>query len=120
MEVCYEMEGESIDVNVKRFKNNVSSLGSSDEAFTLLIHFGYLSWDEEGCIAKIPNKEIYGEFADTVTRMNDSETTKRVEKSRNFIKGLIHCDNTIVAQIIEEIHEEYQEVKSVSLSSSLN
>ena len=100
------IEGEPIDVNVRRFKNNVSSLASSDEVLTLLIHFGYLSWDEEGCIAKIPNKEIFEEFADTVTQMSDIETAKRVVKSRKLIKGLIDRNHELVAQIIEKIHGE--------------
>ena len=44
------------------FENDTKAIESRDQALTLLVHLGYLAYDEENYEVFIPNREIRGEF----------------------------------------------------------
>ena len=54
--------GEEIEVDTENFENDFETFKSSDDVLTLLIHLGYLAWNEENGTAHIPNEEIRTEF----------------------------------------------------------
>ena len=60
------LSGDSAGVRVRSFQNDVVSLRSRDDVLTLLIHLGYLAYDERTQTAFIPNEEIRSEFAEAV------------------------------------------------------
>ena len=60
------LSGDSAGVRVRSFQNDVVSLRSRDDVLTLLIHLGYLAYDEGTQTAFIPNEEIRSEFAEAV------------------------------------------------------
>ncbi len=57
-----------------------------------MIHFGYLSYDQENETARIPNEEIRMEFEDCIRHVTLPETVRRVREA--------------VARQLEKIHEE--------------
>ena len=65
-EIIQMLAGESVHVNVGTFKNDMN-VHSKNELYTLLIHLGYLTYDEESRKVKIPNKEIKNEFANAIS-----------------------------------------------------
>lgn len=54
------LEGGFIDVNVDAFQNN--DRFTKDKAFTLLIHLGYLAYDQLQFTVYIPNRDVYEVF----------------------------------------------------------
>ena len=56
--------GEEIEVDTEDFENenDFETFKSSDDVMTLLIHLGYLTWNEENGTAHIPNEELWTEF----------------------------------------------------------
>ena len=52
------LSGESIQVNTKSYQNDMVTFKNKDDILTLLIHLGYLAYDEEKREAFIPNEEI--------------------------------------------------------------
>lgn len=52
------LSGGKVPVNVNTFGNDLSMIGSKDEALTALIHLGYLGYDAENEEAYIPNYEV--------------------------------------------------------------
>ncbi|MBR1476572.1 MAG: AAA family ATPase [Lachnospiraceae bacterium] len=56
------ISGEKIEVETDSFENDFESFRSRDDVLTLLIHLGYLTWDDETKMAHIPNEEVYDEF----------------------------------------------------------
>ena len=54
--------GEHLEVDVSEFKNDFYSFDSDDEVLTLLIHLGYLAYDNTTKRARIPNEEVRLEF----------------------------------------------------------
>ena len=77
-----------------------------DDVLTLLIHLGYLAYDEETGKAHIPNEEIRREFARTIRNVKRDETIRRVRESDRLIYDTVHQNADAVAAQIEKIHAE--------------
>ena len=50
------ISGKSVPVNVKKFQNTLQSITNKDNAFTYLIHLGYLSYNRKDKTCRIPNE----------------------------------------------------------------
>ncbi len=64
------LSGDRVKVKVRSFQNDMISFRNKDDVLTLLIHLGYLAYDQKNQTAFIPNEEIRGEFADAVEENN--------------------------------------------------
>lgn len=53
-------------INTYKFQNDMTTFKTKDDVLTLLIHLGYLAYDEEEEEAFIPNQEIAQEFYNAV------------------------------------------------------
>lgn len=100
------MGGVSIMVDTDDFQNDLVSFASKDDVLTLLIHFGYLSFNVRTGMAHIPNEEIRIEFARALRRTKHSETVRRVRESDQLIMDTVAMDEEAVAAQIERIHSE--------------
>ena len=100
------VRGECLKVSVLRFGFDVSSIGSDDELFTLLIHLGFLSYNVEEGTVRIPNKEIRMEF---IEALRGSKTHKKlsamVRRSDRLMKATLDGDEQQVAEIVGQIHD---------------
>ncbi len=56
------ISGEAVEVDTESFENDFETFRSHDDVLTLLIHLGYLTWNEEDGTAYIPNEEVRAEF----------------------------------------------------------
>lgn len=61
--------GVEVEVDTKGFANDPVTFKNKDDVLTLLIHLGYLAYDEEQKKAYIPNEEIRMESARVVRTM---------------------------------------------------
>ena len=68
--------GEHLEVSVDSFENDVESFKSKDDVITLMIHLGYLAYDNKKKTVRIPNKEVETEFNNL---LKNSENTKLYE-----------------------------------------
>ena len=98
--------GKRVPVKVRSFKNDIDGLDSKDDVLTLLIHYGYLSYDAESETVVIPNEEIRIEFSDAIQRVTNKETLKRVQDSIKLIADTANGDADAVAEAIERIHRQ--------------
>ena len=53
-------------VDTGSFQNDMTSMKSKDDVLTLLIHLGYLDYNEDKLAVRIPNAEIQQEFVRAV------------------------------------------------------
>lgn len=100
------MGGASVRVNVNMFDNDLVSFRNKDSVLTLLIHLGYLTYDEDTETARIPNEEIHIEFSDNIREVKRDETIKRVAESHKLIMDTVNMNADAVATQIERIHED--------------
>lgn len=58
--------GKRCRIDTGTFQNDLTSLSSRDDIFTLLVHLGYLAYDFVNKEVFIPNEEVRGEFVRAV------------------------------------------------------
>lgn len=93
-------------VDTNGFANDLVTFRNRNDVLTLLIHLGYLTYDEETQKVHIPNEEIRLEFARAVRQVKRDDTIRRVRESDQLIEDTIHRKEEAVAKQIEKIHEE--------------
>ena len=109
--------GESIVVDPDSFQNDVDTFTCKDDVLTLLIHLGYLTYEEvndsygEGedepmtGLARIPNEEVRSEFEKILRKARHRSLIELVKKSDQLLKDTIAGDSEAVAKAIQEVHE---------------
>ena len=104
-DVLRMLSGESIDVNVTRFRNTLDSFSTRGEIFTYLIHLGYLSYDLDNRTCRIPNKEVNGEWQNAIETESGYEmTTRIVQASKELLAATIAGNEEMVARALDESH----------------
>ena len=98
--------GVEVSVNTKAFANDLVTFRNRDDVLTLLVHLGYLAYDEESGRVRIPNQEIRMEFANSIREIKRDETIRRVRESDQLIYDTVHRNADAVAAQIEKIHGE--------------
>ncbi|MBO5070130.1 MAG: AAA family ATPase [Roseburia sp.] len=98
--------GIGVPVDTKGFANDLVTFRNRDDVLTLLIHLGYLAYDEKTQEVHIPNEEIRKEFAGTIREVKRDETIRRVRESDQLIYDTVHQNAEAVAVQIEKIHAE--------------
>lgn len=98
--------GVDVEVNTNGFANDLITFKGADDVLTLLIHLGYLAYDERTKTVHIPNEEIRMEFSKSIREVQHTETIKRVAESDQLIYDTIHMNENAVAAQIEKVHSE--------------
>lgn len=98
--------GVEVQVNTNGFANDLVTFKGRDDVLTLLVHLGYLAYNEHTKTVHIPNEEIRMEFSKSVRETDHMETMKRVAQSDQLIYDTIHMREKAVAAQIEKIHSE--------------
>lgn len=73
--------GVEANVDTYGFSNDLVTFRNRDDVLTLLIHLGYLAYDEETRKVRIPNEEIRLEFAKAIRQVKRDDTLRRVRES---------------------------------------
>ena len=68
------LSGVPVPIQTRTFKNDMANFASADDILTLLVHLGYLSYDEKAESVSIPNREVSMEYVDTISTMPESIT----------------------------------------------
>ncbi|MBQ8012910.1 MAG: AAA family ATPase [Treponema sp.] len=119
-DVITMLGGGKIDVNVGKYKNTMSDFFSKDDAFTFLIHLGYLAYDAEEEQCYIPNREIYKEWEYAVEDDSDyAETNKIIKASKNLLKETLSGNEDAVATALDASHIHVTSNRSYNNEESL-
>lgn len=106
MTVAELIGGGEVKVDTKRFANDLVTFRNRDDVLTLLVHLGYLAYDEATERVRIPNEEIRMEFVRIVRDVKRDDTIRRVRESEQLILDTVHGNEEAVARQIEKIHGE--------------
>ena len=98
------LSDEKISVNVNKFQNDMTTFKSKDDVLTLLIHLGYLGYDQNTKSCYIPNSEVRSVFVDSIEDSSWQETTKALKNSEALLNATWNKDERAVAKYIEEAH----------------
>ena len=101
------LSGDSVDVDVTTFQNDMTSFSSRDDVLTYLIHLGYLAYDQVHRRAFVPNEEIRQELTRAVKKKRWNELLSFLRESSEILEATLEMDSEAVAAGIEKIHMEY-------------
>ncbi len=74
------LAGESVEIQIGTFSNDMTTFAGKDDVLTLLVHLGYLSYDSENSRVSIPNKEVSQEYLNAISTMNWSDIGFNIKK----------------------------------------
>ena len=118
------LAGGRIRINTGTFSNDMTSFATKDDVLTLLVHLGYLTYDNEKETVEIPNREVSQEYINAISTMDWTEVIRSVQASRKLLEALWEMDSGKVAQGIEQAHREisileYNDENSLSCTINL-
>ena len=100
------LSGEKIIVNVLKFKNDLTMINSEDAALTVLIHLGYLAYDEENKSCYIPNYEISNEFVTGLDELKWEESYNPIVNSKELLEKTLKGNTDFINQTLDINHKE--------------
>ena len=96
--------GAHLYVETDTFTNSLLDIRSEDDVLTLLVHLGYLAYDEDAQEVFIPNKEVMDRFKSAI-KMAWSKVKEALDESRALLSATLSMDAETVADILEKAHE---------------
>ena len=109
-----------IKVDVEDFENSLNKINTKDDVLTYLIHLGYLNYDPDTQLCRIPNKEIRQEWEKAVKKAgNFSKVVEMIRDSEELLELTIDGEEEEVAAALDRAHEEVSSIKNYNRESSL-
>jgi hypothetical protein len=109
-----------VPVKVVDFKNRLDEIKTKDNVLTYLIHLGYLNYDEDTELCRIPNREIKEEWMSAL--QDAGNFAKIAEMIRDSDKLLYLAQNGVaeeVAAALDKAHTEVTSALNYNFESSL-
>ena len=73
-------------INTRKFQNDMTTFSTKDDILTLLIHLGYLNFDEITEEVSIPNQEIAWEFFNAIDNPKWSGVLEALQRSESLLE----------------------------------
>lgn len=106
-------------IDSSTFQNDMTTLQSKDDVLTLLVHLGYLTYDETSEEVYIPNREIMQEFVRAVKVGGWDGLIQSLNRSEDLLKSTWALDEKAVAKGLEEIHNSMTSILKYNDENSL-
>ncbi len=107
-------------VDIGTFQNDMTSFSGRDDVLTLLVHLGYLAYDEEDHTVRIPNDEVRSEFLRAVKVSGWNEVADAVKASEYLLEATLNMDVEAVAEGIDAVHSSSMSILSYNDENSLS
>ena len=100
------LSGNREPVYTGSFQNDMVSFQSKDDVLTVLIHLGYLSYEEETQTVCIPNEEVRQCFELTLRDTGWEEIISAINNSERLLRATLAEDEEEVAEQIDLCHRQ--------------
>lgn len=112
--------GNNCRVDTGTFQNDLTNFTGKDDVLALLVHLGYLGYEEERKEVFIPNEEVRGEFLRAVRQSGWREVIGAVEESERLLEATLRQDAKAVAEGLDAFHMENTSILSYNDENSLS
>ncbi|MCD8134287.1 MAG: ATP-binding protein [Clostridiales bacterium] len=112
--------GRNIPIDILSFQNDLVSFRNRDDVLTLLIHLGYLAYDEQEKTVYIPNLEVSDSFRLAVQDAGWQEVGTALRESDDLLNATIRGECDTVADSLEKIHESASSILQYNNEASLS
>ena len=100
------MAGAKLPVNLGTYQNDMSSMSCRDDILALLIHLGYLGYEQEtGCVF-IPNREILEVYDVSTQKPEWNATMRALKNSQELLEATWAFNEKRVAELLEAAHDK--------------
>lgn len=113
------LAGGRCKVNTTKFQNDLSIINSKDDVLTVLIHLGYLSFNDDKSECYIPNKEVRIEMTNAVEATEWKRLTDALAASEKLLEATLSGNQEAVAHGIELAHDSNTSILSYNDENSL-
>ena len=104
--VALLMDGGRLVIDTSTYQNDMTTFNGRDDILSLLIHLGYLGYDDETSEVFIPNREILDEFKTSTKSKEWTDTFESFRLSQELLKATWNRDAERIAEIIEKMHDK--------------
>lgn len=118
-DIAQLIAGETIEINTSSFKNDVTGFKLKDDVLTLLVHLGYLAYEQKVEIlgegddkdeiirefVHIPNNEIRLEFSNILKMTKHEVLVDLLSNSKKLLQDTISGNEEAVAKAIDEVRQ---------------
>ncbi len=123
-DVLRMIAGESIPINTESFTNDMTTFRTEDDVLTLLIHLGYLAYDDKNKTVKIPNNEVRAEYVNAVAVSDWGTVSQALKNSADTLDAIWEGREEQVADAVAQAHFEtshiqYNDENALSYTISL-
>ena len=113
------LAGEHVYVDTTEFLNDMHIVRSKNDVLTVLIHLGYLAYDEDTQECFIPNKEVADEMNKAIKATSWEPLVKTIQNSKNLLDATIMGNEQAVASAIDVAHDENTSILAYNDENSL-
>ena len=113
------LAGERVYVNTSKFTNDMNNVRSKHDVLTVLIHLGYLAYDDDTKRCYVPNKEVSDELLNAVEDTSWSRLIDAITASQDLLDATIACNEQAVAHAIDLAHDENTSILAYNDENSL-
>ena len=113
------LSGEHVYVDTTEFRNDMRIIRSKNDVLTVLIHLGYLAYDEKEQECYIPNKEVADEMNNALKATTWEPLVKTIKNSKSLLEATISGNEQAVAKGIDQAHDEHTSILSYNDENSL-
>ena len=100
------LAGEEVTFNSSLFDNDLTKIHHKDAALTVLVHFGYLAYNEDNHSCRIPNYEISQEFVKALKLLEWKEIENPITGSDRLIKETFLGNTDYINDVLDKNHKE--------------
>ena len=102
--VALLMDGGRLKVDTSTYQNDMTTFTGRDDVLSLLIHLGYLGFDDEKSEVYIPNREILDEFKSSTKDHEWVDAFASFRTSLELVKATWAEDSDKVVELLEKAH----------------
>ncbi|MCI6241806.1 MAG: ATP-binding protein [Agathobacter sp.] len=114
------LAGEPCPVKINTFQNDLSSFQNKDDVLTVLIHLGYLAYDDTTKTVRVPNEEIRQTLESAVLATNWTYVIRSIQQSDMLLKATWNMQSDVVAQMIDEVHSQNTSILNYNDENALS
>ena len=100
------LDGENVPIDPTAFQNRLDQVDTRDKVLTVLVHLGYLAYDDYTGTVRIPNLEVRLQMLNAFKESPNKEFFQRIERSEKLLAAAKGNDARTVAAVLKEIHDE--------------
>ena len=113
------LAGGKCKIETRTFQNDMTTFTNKDDVLTLLVHLGYLAYNEITKEVFIPNYEIEEEVTNAIKFSGWHYVIDAINESDKLLEATLNMDGDVVASCVGKVHNDTTSVLNYNNENSL-